>query len=236
MNEIDWKSEDEQTTVCYCANVNKKTIVSAINEGSNDIKSIQEKTGAGIGTQCKELNPKGGCCHSDINELINIYGKSSDSCSTSCCCSNDNELSCCKIKKVVVIIALIISICIVLYARQQDANIAKSANTAIEKEILLPRLLDLGAEKCVACKAMVPVLDNLETEFKGELQVDFIDVWKNEAEAKKYKISSIPTQIFFDKNGKELYRHIGFISKEDILKKFEELKVELTVKNRKKDN
>ncbi len=87
----------------------------------------------------------------------------------------------------------------------------------------LPRVLDLGADKCMACKAMEPVLEKLREEYKGKLQVDFIDVWKNPDEAKKYNIRSIPTQIFFDADGKELYRHTGFISEEDILKKWKEL-------------
>ncbi len=86
----------------------------------------------------------------------------------------------------------------------------------------LPRVLDLGADKCMACKAMEPVLEKLREEYKGKLQVDFIDVWKNPDEAKKYNIRSIPTQIFFDKNGKEISRHTGFISEEDILEKFKE--------------
>jgi len=73
------------------------------------------------------------------------------------------------------------------------------------------------------CKAMDPVLEKLREEFKGKLQVDFMDIWKNSKEAEKYKVQSIPTQIFFDANGKELYRHIGFISEEDILKKWKEL-------------
>ncbi len=87
----------------------------------------------------------------------------------------------------------------------------------------LPRVLDLGADKCMACKAMEPVLEKLREEYKGKLQVDFIDVWKNPDEAKKYNIRSIPTQIFFDADGKELYRHTGFISEEDILNKWKEL-------------
>ena len=97
----------------------------------------------------------------------------------------------------------------------------------------LPRVLDLGADKCMACKAMEPVLEKLREEYKGKLQVDFIDVWKNPDEAKKYNIRSIPTQIFFDKNGKEISRHIGFISEEDILKKFNHIRNVETQKKRK---
>ena len=91
----------------------------------------------------------------------------------------------------------------------------------------LPRLVDLGADKCIPCKMMAPILEELKTTYNGKLQVDFIDVWKNPGEAPKYKISIIPTQIFYDASGKELFRHEGFFAKEDILAKWKEFGVDL---------
>ncbi len=87
----------------------------------------------------------------------------------------------------------------------------------------LPKLVDLGAKKCIPCKKMAPILEELTAEYKGVFDVVFIDVWQpeNKTEAQKYGIQSIPTQIFFDASGKELGRHEGFISKEDILKKWQ---------------
>ena len=99
-----------------------------------------------------------------------------------------------------------------------------------ETEIALPRLLDLGADKCIPCKRLAPILEELKEEYTGHLNVDFIDVWKNPDEGPKYGISQIPTQIFFDAQGKELYRHVGFISKEEILAKWKELGYEFDVK------
>ena len=81
----------------------------------------------------------------------------------------------------------------------------------------IPRLVDLGADKCIPCKAMAPILVELRAEYAGRLQVDFIDVWKNPSAGDPYHIYAIPTQIFFDGDGKELTRHEGFISKADIL-------------------
>ena len=94
-----------------------------------------------------------------------------------------------------------------------------------------PKLLDLGADKCVPCKEMAPILEELKETYAGVLDVEFIDVWKaeNQQEATKYGIKSIPTQIFLDPNGKELWRHVGFISKEDILAKWNELGYKLKV-------
>ena len=90
-----------------------------------------------------------------------------------------------------------------------------------------PRLVDLGADKCIPCKMMAPILEELKTAYAGQLQVDFIDVWKNPDAGDQYGIRIIPTQIFFDAQGKELFRHEGFFAKEDILAKWRELGCEL---------
>jgi len=91
-----------------------------------------------------------------------------------------------------------------------------------------PRLIDLGADKCIPCKMMAPILAELKKEYAGELEVVFIDVWKNREEGARYDISIIPTQIFYAADGKELFRHEGFYAKKDILAKWRELGVKLT--------
>ena len=91
----------------------------------------------------------------------------------------------------------------------------------------LPKLVDLGADKCIPCKAMAPILKDLKTEYAGRMDVEFIDVWKNPDAGKVHKIKLIPTQIFFDAAGKERFRHEGFYGKADILGKWKELGVEL---------
>ncbi|HTL74423.1 MAG TPA: thioredoxin family protein [bacterium] len=93
----------------------------------------------------------------------------------------------------------------------------------------LPKLLDLGANRCVPCKAMAPILEELKKEYAGKLEVEFIDVWKNPDAGKPYEIQMIPTQIFFDASGKELFRHTGFYGKDDILAKWKELGVDLKI-------
>ncbi len=91
----------------------------------------------------------------------------------------------------------------------------------------LPKLLDLGADKCIPCKQMAPILEELRVQYAGVFEVVFIDVWKNPAEADRYKIRIIPTQIFYDADGKELFRHTGFYSKEQILAKWRQLGVDV---------
>jgi thioredoxin 1 len=87
----------------------------------------------------------------------------------------------------------------------------------------LPRVVDVGADKCVPCIQMAPELEKLKKEYAGVLEVQFVDVWKYPEEANKYGVRGIPTQIFYDASGKEVARHLGFISKEDILAKFKSL-------------
>ena len=90
-----------------------------------------------------------------------------------------------------------------------------------------PSCVDLGAAKCIPCKMMAPVLEELKKEYAGRMNVEFIDVWVNPDAGKPYGIEVIPTQIFFDAEGKELFRHVGFFAKEDILAKWKELGVDL---------
>src|SRR5450759_1217293 len=104
----------------------------------------------------------------------------------------------------------------------------KTAPVAAAK---LPRLLDLGAGKCIPCKRMAPILEELKKEYAGRMNVEFIDVWVNPDAGKPYGIELIPTQIFFDASGKELFRHVGFFGKKDILGKWKELGVDLAGKS-----
>jgi thioredoxin 1 len=136
-----------------------------------------------------------------------------------------------KTAKLIIVIVLIAAIAGVAMVKKTN----KSANTpaadvnkpAATIQGNLPRLVDLGADKCIPCKMMAPILEEIKTTYNGKLQVDFVDVWKNPDEGKKSGISIIPTQIFYDASGKELYRHEGYFSKEDILAKWKELGVDL---------
>ena len=91
----------------------------------------------------------------------------------------------------------------------------------------LPRLVDVGADKCIPCKMMAPILEELKKEYAGSLEVEFVDVWKNPKAGDKYNIRLIPTQIFYDAAGKEVGRHQGFLSKEGILAAFRQFNVPL---------
>ena len=91
----------------------------------------------------------------------------------------------------------------------------------------LPRLVDLGAGKCIPCKAMAPILEGLKTEYAGRMDVQFIDVWKDPDAGKAYGVKIIPTQIFYAADGRELARHQGFMDKVAILAQWKALGVKL---------
>jgi len=91
----------------------------------------------------------------------------------------------------------------------------------------LPRLVDLGSDRCIPCKKMAPILADLEREFSGRMTVEVIDVRRDRAAAETYGIRVIPTQIFYDAAGRERYRHEGFMSREAILAQWHALGVSL---------
>ncbi|HNQ34636.1 MAG TPA: thioredoxin family protein [bacterium] len=103
------------------------------------------------------------------------------------------------------------------------APAAGSEPSAAAQEVGLPRLLELGADSCVPCKMMVPVLDGLRKDYAGRLKVEFIDVYEDSRAGVSHRVRVIPTQIFFDASGNELSRHEGFMSREDILAKWGKL-------------
>ncbi len=105
---------------------------------------------------------------------------------------------------------------------EQKGTVVKASD-----QTKLPRLIDLGADKCIPCKMMAPILEELKSEYAGRLEVVFIDVWKDPEKGREYGIRVIPTQIFYDTDGNEFYRHVGFFSKVDILKTFKKKGISL---------
>jgi thioredoxin 1 len=101
---------------------------------------------------------------------------------------------------------------------------AEEFNAIPEKGMVT--LIDLGAKKCIPCKMMAPILQKLEKAYDGKARIIFIDVWENRDQAKRFGIEGIPTQIFFDKEGKEVYRHGGFMAEEAIHKQLAAMGVE----------
>jgi thioredoxin 1 len=86
-----------------------------------------------------------------------------------------------------------------------------------------PTMVDLGADGCRPCDMMAPILESLKKEYAGKANVLFVHVRKEQVLAARYDVQSIPVQIFFDKDGKEVFRHIGFFAKDEIVAKLAEI-------------
>lgn len=88
-----------------------------------------------------------------------------------------------------------------------------------------PSLAEFGAAGCIPCDMMAPILKDLEAKYKDKLNVLFVHVREKQILAARYGVETIPVQIFFDKSGKEVFRHIGFFPQEEIEKKLTEMGV-----------
>ncbi len=143
-----------------------------------------------------------------------------------------------KVVKIAIVVVLIVAVVVVIVIKSNKSGpgTATPGGSQIPAEYMpgqltgkgLPALIDLGAGTCIPCKLMAPILEELKKEMEGKLVVQFLDLSQYPGLAEAYRISIQPTQIFYDATGRELFRHEGFFSKEDILGKWKECGVDLT--------
>ena len=116
-------------------------------------------------------------------------------------------------KRFMLLVALITFIALFGYSNASEINTilnnAKNEGRAV--------MLELGSVGCIPCEQMKPVMEKLRTNYKGKLEVFFVDVRKDRDTAQRFGIYGIPTQVFLDKSGKEFHRHIGFYRYEEIV-------------------
>lgn len=103
-------------------------------------------------------------------------------------------------------------------ARDNEVDKARSSG--------LPTMVDFGSEGCRPCDMMTPILEELRKEYAGKVNVLFVHVNKEQVLAARFGIQSIPVQVFFDKTGREVFRHVGFFPKDEIIKQLRSLVVE----------
>jgi len=84
-------------------------------------------------------------------------------------------------------------------------------------------LIDFGSTGCVPCTMMEPILESLREKYKDKVNVLFINVTEEPILASRYDVQAIPVQIFFDKTGKEFFRHVGFLAQDQIELKISEM-------------
>ena len=120
------------------------------------------------------------------------------------------------------VIAGIICLAVLLLLALPVGVFAAAAEVPVKGMVTM---VDLGAKKCIPCKMMAPILEKLEKAYAGRAAVVFLDVWEDQKPAHRFSIRGIPTQIFFDKKGREVYRHEGFLGEEEIVRRFKEMGV-----------
>jgi thioredoxin 1 len=87
------------------------------------------------------------------------------------------------------------------------------------QDSILVTFVELGSTRCVPCKMMQPIIEEIEQEYGDQVKVVFHDVWTEQGKpyAQEYNIKLIPTQVFLDKNGHEYFRHEGFFPKDKLV-------------------
>jgi thioredoxin 1 len=115
----------------------------------------------------------------------------------------------------------------------EEKSVNEADAAAVKKEdkktAIEATFVEIGAENCVPCKMMKPVMAEIEKRYKGRVNVVFHDVWTLEGKplVQQYKIRVIPTQIFQDKKGKEFFRHEGFLPFDEVKKILSEKGIDL---------
>jgi thioredoxin 1 len=119
-----------------------------------------------------------------------------------------------------IFIVLLFMAITVLNANASDFLTPKLEKAKKEKKFVM---LELGSKGCIPCEKMRPVMDRLTKEYGRRLEVIFVDVRENPDIAKQWGVYVIPVQVFLNKDGVEVHRHIGYYPFEDIVKVLKKL-------------
>jgi thioredoxin 1 len=115
----------------------------------------------------------------------------------------------------------------ILFSFLTGANTHVLAGASFEVPVKgMVTMVDLGAKKCIPCKMMAPILEEVKRKYEGKAAIIFIDVWKYRGEARRFRIRAIPTQIFYDEDGNEVHRHVGFMDEAAIVAQLRKMGVE----------
>jgi thioredoxin 1 len=111
---------------------------------------------------------------------------------------------------------------IFLFARQATVSASVPQQIPVKGMVTM---VDIGAGSCIPCKIMAPILEKMKNEYAGRAEVIFLDVRYDRTAGERFGIQAIPTQIFFDKDGKEVLRHVGVMTESQIIGQFKQMGV-----------
>jgi len=87
-------------------------------------------------------------------------------------------------------------------------------------------MIALGKKNCTQCKIMAPILEKLRIKYKGKAAIVFINLLKDPEQQYRFRLKALPTQIFFNQAGEEIYRHTGFMGEKAIVAQLNKMGVE----------
>lgn len=86
-----------------------------------------------------------------------------------------------------------------------------------------PTMVQFSSSGCSPCEMMKPIVKKLQKKFADTINVISIPVSKNQMLAKRFNVRAVPVQVFFDKNGKTVHHHMGFMAEADIINQFKKM-------------
>lgn len=124
--------------------------------------------------------------------------------------------------KAIVLTLLVLVLAGGTFLKKKMAAVPPAVTPAPTSLNVLPVLYEFGAGICLQCKNMAPIIEELAREYQGVLEVRKVDVNENAQMTEKFKVQFIPCQVLLDREGKEVFRHVGFMDKKALIKVFSE--------------
>ena len=120
-------------------------------------------------------------------------------------------------KKLMLVTLIAVTVISMTVMGQSKSN-KSTTQSDLKAEKTLVTFVELGSVRCIPCKQMQPVMKAIEEKYGMQIRVVFHDVWTDDGRpyANQYKIQLIPTQVFLDAKGKEIFRHEGFYPEAEI--------------------
>ncbi len=117
-----------------------------------------------------------------------------------------------KIIPIIIFISAVFTLMFLYTASEQGREIVLEPLPEIPAPGMVT-MVNLGAESCLPCRMMQPILKELRNEYENQVVIPFVDIWKYTDQGQRFRITTIPTQIFYDHRGEEVFRHTGFMEK-----------------------
>lgn len=99
---------------------------------------------------------------------------------------------------------------------QESVDAPQPVSDSLATQSYKVTFLELGAESCVPCRMMKPIMQDIAAEYPGVVEVIFHDLYRDREIGQRWNVRVMPTQIFLDSEGREFFRHEGFYPKEEL--------------------